>query len=121
VVPGPSSTSGESQVESGGTPINWDVVTRVIGAVAAVAGWMAVVGGAREWARLHNAGIPSIQTLTGSAAPAPDRGGVSNAAVPSPDRRERGPARLLLTSSRSQLSCQHGWRMRWPTRSTVML
>jgi hypothetical protein len=25
---------------------------------------MAVVGGAREWARLHNAGIPSTQTLT---------------------------------------------------------
>lgn len=43
--------------------INWERLGQIIGVIAAVAGWIAVVGGARMWARLHNAHIPTTQTL----------------------------------------------------------
>src|SRR4051794_10891233 len=46
-----------------GGPINWDTIVQVVGAGAAIAAWIAVVGGGRVWARLHAAEIPATQTL----------------------------------------------------------
>src|ERR1044071_8895936 len=43
--------------------INWDTVVQVVGAGAAIATWVAVVGGGRVWARLHAAEVPATQTL----------------------------------------------------------
>jgi hypothetical protein len=37
---------------------------QILGAGAAIAAWIAVVGGARVWARLHAAEIPATQTLS---------------------------------------------------------
>jgi hypothetical protein len=46
------------------SPISWDVLGKVVGTGAAIAGWIAVVGGARVWARLYAADIPATQTLS---------------------------------------------------------
>ncbi len=59
----------ESPPASGGggnshRPSPWDLLLQVAGAGAAIAGWIAVVGGARVWARLHAADIPATQTLS---------------------------------------------------------
>ncbi len=43
----------------------WDRVIDVIGLGAALAAWVVVVGGARVWARLAEAEIPTVQTLVG--------------------------------------------------------
>ena len=43
--------------------VNWERLGQIVGVIAAIAGWMVIVGGARMWARLHNAHIPTTQTL----------------------------------------------------------
>lgn len=52
-----------------GSTSDWTVLGQIVGVIAAVAGWVAVVGGAREWARLHAAHIPATQTLAGLPKP----------------------------------------------------
>jgi hypothetical protein len=46
----------------GGVP--WEPITQVLGAGAALAAWIAVVGGGRVWAKLHASDIPATQTLS---------------------------------------------------------
>lgn len=44
-------------------PIPWELIGQVLGVVAGLAAWVAVVGGARMWARLESADIPALPTL----------------------------------------------------------
>src|SRR4051812_9779039 len=44
--------------------VRWDLVIQVVGAGAALTGWIAVVGGARVWARLYANEIPATYTLS---------------------------------------------------------
>jgi hypothetical protein len=64
---GDAGTGGASQGQGGAAAgrIPWDLVLQAIGAVAALTAFLAVVGGARVWARLHAANIPETQTLAG--------------------------------------------------------
>lgn len=48
------------------TPFPWDTVTQVVGLAAALAAWIAVVGGARFWARASNLEVPPIPLLAGA-------------------------------------------------------
>src|SRR4051794_30862802 len=50
--------------EAGAGGVRWDLVIQVLGATAALTGWIAVVGGARVWAKLHAAEIPATHTLS---------------------------------------------------------
>ncbi len=43
---------------------HWQIAAQIIGAAAALAAWVAVVGGARWWARLHAADIPTNPALS---------------------------------------------------------
>jgi hypothetical protein len=52
----PAATSG---------PVPWDLVIQLLGLGAALAAWVAVVGGGKVWARFESAGIPTTQTLAG--------------------------------------------------------
>jgi hypothetical protein len=44
--------------------VRWDLLLQVVGAGAAIAAWIAVVGGARVWAKMYAADIPATQTLS---------------------------------------------------------
>jgi hypothetical protein len=46
-------------------PIDWGLVVEVVGLGAALAAWVAVVGGGRVWARLEAANVPALPTLAG--------------------------------------------------------
>jgi hypothetical protein len=56
--------NGDTSGNSNRKPIPWDLILQVVGAGAAIAAWIAVVGGARVWARLYAADIPATQTLS---------------------------------------------------------
>src|SRR5438132_740877 len=43
--------------------IPWESIAQFLGAGVAIGAWVAVVGGARVWARLHAAKVPATQTL----------------------------------------------------------
>ena len=43
--------------------VPWETITQLLGAGAALAAWIAVVGGGRVWAKLHASDIPATQTL----------------------------------------------------------
>jgi hypothetical protein len=58
-------TSGEPERDAGSpTRLPWDLVLQIVGAGTALAAWIAVVGGARVWARLDAAELPATQTLS---------------------------------------------------------
>jgi len=42
----------------------WDLALQALGVGASLAAWIAVVGGAKVWARLESAEIPATQTLS---------------------------------------------------------
>jgi hypothetical protein len=46
-------------------PFNWELLSQLVGLGAGLTAWVAVVGGARLWARLFNADVPILPTLVG--------------------------------------------------------
>src|SRR4051794_13113823 len=63
--PGPPApaTPAEPSATGGERTIPWDTILQAVGAVTALAAWVALVGGAHIWARLSAAHVPNRQTL----------------------------------------------------------
>ncbi|WP_162529914.1 MFS transporter [Nocardioides caldifontis] len=62
----PKPTSIDAGEDRGDKPFPWDTVTQVVGLAAALAAWIAVIGGARFWARADNMEVPPIPLLAGA-------------------------------------------------------
>jgi hypothetical protein len=55
----------EAPLSAEARTVPWDLVLQGVGVGAAIAGWVAVVGGGRLWARFDAAHIPATQAIAG--------------------------------------------------------